>query len=64
MWSAYFKQRKKKKKQGPPNGVDTAVHRLDREDLLSVLAVGFYIFTHANKRWFPRMESNLGRCEE
>lgn len=34
----------------------TLVHSLDREGLLSVLTVGFYIFTLGKKRWLARME--------
>lgn len=54
----------RKREERLPNGVDTAIQGLDRRDLLSVLPVGFYIFTLANKRWFARMESNLGRFGE
>ena len=42
----------------------TAVQGLDRGDLLSVLTVGFSIFTLANKRGFTGVESNLGRVGE
>jgi hypothetical protein len=63
VWSAYFKQRKKKRSRGFQMDW-TLVHSLDREGLLSVLTVGFYIFTLANKRQFARMENNLGRCGE